>query len=1540
MIDQRIVQMQFDNKQFESGIRTSINSLNQLDKSLRLDGAAKGLSELDRASKSFSMAPLANSVDFIASKFTTLGIIGVTALQNIANKAVDAGEKMVKAFTIDPIMTGFSEYETQINAIQTILANTQSKGKTLTDVTAALDELNTYADKTIYNFTEMTRNIGTFTAAGVDLEVATNSIQGIANLAAISGSTSQQASTAMYQLSQAMASGTVKLMDWNSVVNAGMGGQVFQDALKETARVHGIAIDQMIEEQGSFRETLQEGWLTTDILTETLEKFTATTEGLTEEQIKANREMWKARGYTDAQIDAIFEMGRTATDAATKVKTFTQLFDTLKEAAQSGWTQSWEILIGDFEEAKALLTEISDIFGEIIGASATERNNVLTGWKDAGGRDDLIQGFRNILDSILAIADAAERAYKTLFPGERFLGMDVDGLVGITEKFVEFTEKLKLSDATANRLERTFAGVFAIFDIGAQALSAVGSAIGNLLNAASPLANGFLDATAALGDFLVGLSNTIRESNLFEVAIENALGTLSNLLAKSIELFGKFAAAGKNAFEWLKNTEVAQLVADLDPLSAVAEAASWAIEKFGNALDAVKPRISDFCKVASEGFKKFTEALNTFVNGSGMEMLGKFVNSGVMAAFGVEIYKLIDAFKGFMDNAGGIVENISGIFEGLGDALEGLQNKLNADAVKNIAIGVGILAASLALLASIDKTEITASISAITVMFAELIGALAIMNKFLTGGSILGMMSLVSAIKGIATAMLLLAAAVKLLGSMNLEEVAVGLVGLGGAMAILVAGLSYISNNVGQIYSGAAGVIALALAIGIMASAIKTIGSMDLAGVAKGVLGLGAAMVALSLFLKTTDLSTMGISAGLGLMAFAIGLTFMSTAIRNLGSMDIVSMAKGLVGLAAGLLIVGNAVTMMPTNLAAIGAGLLIVAAALTVMSVALHIMGAISLENLCIALAALAGSLALLVPAMNAMTGTLAGAAAMLVAAAAILALGVALNVLAMLSWQNAIQAILTLAAALGVMAAAAVFITPLAPALLALGAAMIVFSLGVAAAGAALLVLSAGLTSAGVALAAFMASVVAVISGVASAITAVITGIGDIIISLATVISNAAPAVADAVVAFIQMIVTIVSEGITAIVDAFDQFNVGAEGMTSSLLALGATAAVLVALTAALAALAVGMTAFGAGCAVVAGGVTLLAGAFDLLALAGSKVASSLTDIYDTVAKMAETSFLAVAANSASFRKAGEQAAEMLLEGFNNGLTSDQTIVTVFITNMITQITEAIPQFTVVGTTLATSFVTSVVTALNAGAPTITTTVVTIFTTVMSAGLETINGQYGNFLNAGTYIGNAVAQGIYNTMNTTVSAAMAVVSAANNAVRSYYSSFYSSGGYLVQGLAAGISANAHLAINAASSVAAQAHAALNSTWGVASPAKAFIESSKFAVMGLAKGLLKYSNLAVEAAEYVADRSIRPVMTMTDDVQALLSNMTSGLKHTTGLANGLAATIVSEEKVNVKHSFGVLTVKGVNDKDEFIESADYAVEEMLTQMMRRQSRL
>lgn len=628
VIDERVVSMQFDNKHFERNVSTTMGTLDKLKKSLNFEGTAKGLEKVNSAAKGMNLSAVGNSVDAVKVKFSAMEVMAVTALANITNSTVNAGKRIVSSLTIDPVKTGFQEYETQINAVQTILANTESKGETLETVNDALDTLNAYADKTIYNFTEMTRNIGTFTAAGVELDVATNAIQGIANLAAVSGSNAQQASTAMYQLSQALASGTVKLMDWNSVVNAGMGGQVFQDALKETARVHGIAIDDMIKKNGSFRETLKDGWLTSEILTETLQKFTLTTEGLTDAQIEANRQMLKSKGYTDAQIEEIFKLGETATNAATKVKTFTQLMDTLKEAAQSGWTQSWELIVGDFEEAKSLWTNVSDTFGGIINKMSESRNSVLDG--------ALTSKWKKFTQKLTEVGVTTEEFESTLSEVLDDHGYDIDKMI---EKYGSFEAALKK-------------GAFPV---------------ANLRETIDRLAGSMTD----LSKVEAGLAKGDKGDQVKKV--QEALTNLGFELEKyGVDgIIGKETEAAIKAFQELEGLEVT---------GVVDEATLKALKEAGSLMGDTKKELMGLIDGVDElggrerllnAFKNLWEALTKPI-----KAVGKAWNS----VFGMsteeksaKLYKLIEGFESFTEKliiSGDSADKISRIFEGLFSGLK------------------------------------------------------------------------------------------------------------------------------------------------------------------------------------------------------------------------------------------------------------------------------------------------------------------------------------------------------------------------------------------------------------------------------------------------------------------------------------------------------------------------------------------------------------------------------------------------------------------------------------------------------------------------------------------------------------------------------------------------------------------------------------------------------------------------------------------------------------------------------------------------------
>ena len=673
-IDEKVVEMRFDNKQFESNVATSMSTLEKLKKSLKLDGVSKGLEKINSAAKSNNLESLGDAANTVGLRFNAMYTMADQALRNITTRVQHTAESMVKALTIDPIMSGFKEYETQINAVQTIMANTSSKGTTLDQVNAALDELNKYADLTIYNFTEMTRNIGTFTAAGIDLDTSVSAIQGIANLAAVSGSTSQQASTAMYQLSQALASGTVKLMDWNSVVNAGMGGQVFQDALKETARVHGIAIDEMIEEQGSFRETLSEGWITSEILTETLEKFTMAAEEGSEQWEKYKQSLMDT-GYTEAQAESILKMANTATDAATKVKTFTQLWDTLKEAAQSGWTQTWEYIIGDFEEAKAFLTELHGFFSGIIEESASRRNNLIgevfsSNWEKLIGKineagvetsqfEDSIRKVvgDNDLDSLIEKYGSIQKAAEEGAISSNTLKKALDG-IGSTDALEKAGSKVEEINGNVNDLhdscdslidiitktngrELLLESLMNIIKTIHRPLSAVNEALrdtfsispDSLYNALEALnkftskfvMKGVLDATT-WRDLLNGLKDLGIEIPYFERKLTEALKSNNVNVDSLIEKYGSLGAAFNDGA--ISIDAIKDVLLSFDGITESMLLGGESADKVRRAFEGLFAILDIISSVVGGGFKAAFNVLTAILDQFGMSVLDVAANMG------------------------------------------------------------------------------------------------------------------------------------------------------------------------------------------------------------------------------------------------------------------------------------------------------------------------------------------------------------------------------------------------------------------------------------------------------------------------------------------------------------------------------------------------------------------------------------------------------------------------------------------------------------------------------------------------------------------------------------------------------------------------------------------------------------------------------------------------------------------------------------------------------------------------------------------------
>lgn len=1198
-VDERVVEMRFDNKQFEQNIQTSLSSLDKLKKSLNLEGAAKGLETVNDAANKCSgnMSPLSNAVETVRVRFSALEVMAITALQNITNSALAAGKNLVSAFTIDPIKTGFEEYETQINAVQTILANTSSKGTTLDQVNNALDELNHYADMTIYNFTEMTRNIGTFTAAGVDLDTSVAAIKGIANLAAVSGSNSQQASTAMYQLSQALAAGTVKLQDWNSVVNAGMGGQVFQDALKETAKVHGIAIDEMIKDEGSFRETLSKGWLTSDILTETLAKFTG---DLNEDQLRT-------MGYTDDQIKSIMEMGKTANDAATKVKTFTQLFDTLKEAAQSGWTQSWEIIVGDFEEAKELLTEVSDTFSAVINASADARNKMLQDWKDLGGRTMMIEAVKNVFEGLVSVAKPVREAFNEIFPP-----MTGKQLAEITERIRDLTAKFKMGEESSKNLKNTFKGVFAVLDIVGQAFKAVTGGVGELIGLFLPAGNGVLSLTGSFGEYLVKLDETVKKTDIFGKAVSTVVDIVKTVITfvktagEKIKEFGK--AAGEKfdfpGFELFHSflERVHDRMAQIgDGAGKMKSGVIVAFEMMGEALEKCKflkvmEALWTAVKVIAGGI---ADAVGTMM-GTLAEKLGNADFSGVLdilnniavGGIALSVSKFLKSVTEPLEGLNGVLEGVTGILDGVRGCFEAYQTNLKAGTLLKIGAAIALLAGSIVAISLIDSDKLSASLGAITVLFANLLGAMAIFNKIssdtgkvskactamiamsvavsiLAGAlkkvsdldwgelarglvGIAGLTTIVVAsskamassqkqvMKG-ATSLIIFGAAIKILASacedlskLQWDELGRGLTGVGVLFAEIAVFLRVAKFN-GKMISTATGIVILSAAMKVLASACKDFGQMEWSEIGKGLAGIGGLLAELAVFTNLAGNAKHVMSTGVALIAIGAAMKIFASAVKDFGQLQWDEIGRGLTAMGGALAEVAIAVNLMPKNMIGIGTGLVIVGGALETIANCMSKFGGMQWEEIGRGLTVMGGALAELAISLNFMKGTLGGSAALLVASGALAVLAPVLSILGALSWEAIAKGLISIAGAFTIIGVAGAVLTPLVPTILALSGAFALIGVGVLTIGAGLLAAGTGLSALAIGFTALATAGAAGATAIVAALTVIVTGIAGLIPAVLTKVGEGIIAICKVIAAGAPAIGEAVKAVVLTLIDVF---------------------------------------------------------------------------------------------------------------------------------------------------------------------------------------------------------------------------------------------------------------------------------------------------------------------------------------------------------------------------------------------------------------------
>ena len=651
-IENKVVSLELDDSKFTSRVDGVLRNVDRLKSGMNFKQSTDGLDNVGKAAQDASkqMGGIADGVKNIntsvvnnsttaaaatanvgaaakisSTNFSMLAGAASVAMGNIASKALMAGGSVLSSFTFGPIMDGFREYENQLNAVQTIQANTFSKGETTATINAALDELNAYADRTIYSFTEMTRNIGMFTSAGVGLKDSVAAIKGLSNVAAMSGSTSEQAATAMYQLSQALSTGSVKLQDWNSIVNAGMGGEQFQEALKRTARTYGVEVDKMIDKAGSFRNSLKDGWLTSEIMIETLTQYTG----------DLSREQLLSAGYTEQQADEIMKLAETANDAATKVKTFSQLIDTTAEALGSGWASIFRTIFGDFERARTMWTAVSDVVNGGIGTFFDALQGILDRWDELGGWEEWWYGLGELWTAIAKPLKAIGEGFFSAFQGDAG-----KALYDFSYYFRHsISQWLMMSDDFANNLGKVF------------------KMAGELLSPVLEVLIGFASAIVQIGvaAFKIGM-------------------ILAGIFIKPMILIAAKVGDIVSVFsDWF-----GQMLGGTDILGGLSKALDWIVDKFQKLADWMYAIADVTITPIFDGLKVVIEAV--------LKPLGEFIEtikkttSNVFKPFGDAVSNVFGAIFGFASGTGGPMEKIKSAFGGFGTGFLENMTKL-ADAI-------------------------------------------------------------------------------------------------------------------------------------------------------------------------------------------------------------------------------------------------------------------------------------------------------------------------------------------------------------------------------------------------------------------------------------------------------------------------------------------------------------------------------------------------------------------------------------------------------------------------------------------------------------------------------------------------------------------------------------------------------------------------------------------------------------------------------------------------------------------------------------------
>ena len=666
-IDTRVVQMEFDNRQFEKNIKQTSKSLDNLKQSLDFKGVG-------------------DSVDEVRLRISALQIAATTFIANIANKITNLGIMFVKSLSVDNISAGWSKFGEKTTSIATMMAQKiRIAGQEITDlsertsiVNEQMELLTWFSDETSYSFTDMVNNVSKFTAAGQDLDKSVKAMEGIATWAAASGQNAQTASVAMYQLAQAMSAGTVKLQDWKSIQNANMDTEEFRDKILETAVAMGQLTkegDQFVTKTGKkftkaqFTTQLSEGWFTSDVLIEGLNKYSAAIDEI--------YEISKREGITASEViekygDTLNQFGVKAFKSAQEARTFTDVLNSVKDAVSSKWMTTFENIFGNQQEAVRLWTDLANELYDVFAESGNFRNDILSVWKELGGHNDLFakggdnQGaFWNIYDAIIAVRDIIKSAWETIFPLSEMESMSDQAedigkrLKGITERVKNFTSILKTSSALTIRLSKILQTIFSVIKMTINGIKILRYVLDPVVVLIKELTNQILDKLAFLGN---KVSSSVSLIENVVVKLHDILEGIINEIALPEFLEDIFSTI----------TNVFKIISDVKPLSKILEFVQTFIKSFkdsikqGGILENIIKLLKSAFSILFEVIKGASKVLSVIlpIIFNILNSIGKLAGSlsGTFANAMVSIINFIEALFNFIKESG-LIENIISFLE-------------------------------------------------------------------------------------------------------------------------------------------------------------------------------------------------------------------------------------------------------------------------------------------------------------------------------------------------------------------------------------------------------------------------------------------------------------------------------------------------------------------------------------------------------------------------------------------------------------------------------------------------------------------------------------------------------------------------------------------------------------------------------------------------------------------------------------------------------------------------------------------------------------